>query len=56
MNDQNEGLGGSYVLDPETGQRTLVERTGSKLAEVDATNTPAPAPPANRKPPKLPVE
>lgn len=29
MNDQNDGLGGSYLLDPTTGQRTLVERTAS---------------------------
>lgn len=26
--DPHEGHGGSYTVDPETGQRTLVERTG----------------------------
>lgn len=25
--DQHHGQGGSYVVDPETGERTLVERT-----------------------------
>lgn len=29
MSDQNDGLGGSYLLDPTTGQRSLVERTSS---------------------------
>ena len=27
MIDENEGLGGSYTLNPKTGKRTLVERT-----------------------------
>lgn len=27
MNDQYEGQGGSYALDPETGARTLIART-----------------------------
>lgn len=25
--DTNEGMGGSYVVDPETGQRVLQQRT-----------------------------
>ncbi len=25
--DEHEGMGGSYLLDPDTGLRTLVERT-----------------------------
>jgi len=27
MIDENHGLGGSYLLDPKTGKRKLVERT-----------------------------
>lgn len=27
MSDQFDGVGGSYVLDPKTGKRKLVERT-----------------------------
>lgn len=26
--DEHAGHGGSYLLDPKTGKRTLVERTG----------------------------
>lgn len=45
MSDQNDGLGGSYLLDPTTGQRTLVERTGSApLCDVPTEiATPEPA-------------
>jgi hypothetical protein len=25
--DEFDGIGGSYIVDPETGKRTLVERT-----------------------------
>jgi len=25
--DEYDGIGGSYIADPETGKRTLVERT-----------------------------
>ena len=25
--DEFEGIGGSYIVDPKTGERTLVERT-----------------------------
>lgn len=28
MADEFDGLGGSYVVDPKTGKRKLVERTG----------------------------
>ena len=31
MTDTNEGMGGSYTLDPKTGKRTLVERTHDPL-------------------------
>ena len=31
MSDENEGMGGSYTVDPETGKRTLVERTFDPL-------------------------
>ncbi len=34
MADEYDGMGGSYVADPKTGKRKLVERT----------NEPAPAP------------
>jgi len=27
MEDEYQGQGGSYILDPQTGKRTLVERT-----------------------------
>jgi len=27
MNDEYSGQGGSYLLDPETGKRTLIKRT-----------------------------
>ena len=27
MNDEYRGQGGSYLLDPETGKRTLIQRT-----------------------------
>lgn len=27
MSDEYDGMGGSYVVDPTTGQRVLVERT-----------------------------
>lgn len=35
MNEQNEGMGGSYTLNPQTGERRLIERT---------TDEPTPAP------------
>lgn len=54
MSDQNEGLGGSYMLDPATGQRTLVERTASSNAVLVVAEVP-PAPP-ERKPAKAPAE
>ncbi len=38
MDDQYAGQGGSYILDPETGERTLVERTS------EAAPTPPPEP------------
>lgn len=36
MSDQFDGVGGSYVVDPETGERVLVERTAeiSEKAEL----------------------
>lgn len=27
MADEYDGVGGSYIIDPKTGKRTLVERT-----------------------------
>jgi len=42
MIDQYDGQGGSYIADPKTGARTLIERT-SEIAEPTAS-APAPAP------------
>lgn len=36
MADQYEGQGGSYIIDPKTGERKLVERT--QEAEPAAAN------------------
>ena len=54
MIDENQGLGGSYLLDPKTGKRKLVERTqpAPHLTPEEATNglssdTPAPDPGEN---------
>lgn len=45
--DEHHGKGGSYALDRETGQRTLIHRTQPKPAataaaqnSTDASNTP----------------
>lgn len=40
--DPHAGHGGSYILDPETGERRLVERTDYAGA-VPADTQPAPA-------------
>ena len=40
--DEYAGQGGSYLVDPKTGRRELVERT-SEPAEPAAQTTPAPA-------------
>jgi hypothetical protein len=47
--DNHEGAGGSYVVDPKTGIRTLVERT--KDAADKAVSEPKPKPE-----PKKPVK
>lgn len=44
MNDEYAGQGGSYLLDPATGKRTLVERT------EDPADRPAPAAPETDAP------
>lgn len=31
MADEFDGVGGSYTVDPKTGKRKLVERTGDTL-------------------------
>ena len=38
--DDFEGIGGSYIVDPKTGKRTLVERTQEPQR---VTDQPAPA-------------
>jgi len=34
--DENWGLGGSYLLDPKTGKRKLIERTAPALTASDS--------------------
>ena len=43
MIDENEGLGGSYVLDPKTKKRTLMERTAPPALAEANTDEPADA-------------
>lgn len=43
MTDNYHGQGGSYLLDPATGQRTLVERTQDAATETIAETLAAPA-------------
>lgn len=47
MNDEFAGQGGSYVMDPITGKRTLVERTDAPQTKPQPV---APAAPTERKP------
>jgi hypothetical protein len=37
MNDQFAGQGGSYEIDPDTGERTLIERTQEPQAPAPET-------------------
>lgn len=61
MNDEYAGLGGSYLLDPVTGKRTLLAHTlpaaqtppvtkVESATPAPAANTPAPAPEAQTAP------
>jgi hypothetical protein len=50
MNDQYEGMGGSYRIDSDTGARVLVSRTED--APPPAPPDPDPAPAAPSKPAK----
>ena len=43
LNDDYAGQGGSYVLNPKTGKRTLQERTQEPGVEPDQQPTDAPA-------------
>jgi hypothetical protein len=43
MNDEHEGLGGSYMLGPKTGKRTLVARTEPPAPAEAQTPEPADA-------------
>lgn len=43
MSDENEGLGGSYTLNPKTGKRTLVARTAPPAPAEEQTEKPADA-------------
>lgn len=42
------GKGGSYLIDPVTGQRTLIERTDAETKPEAAAEAPAPAKPAKK--------
>lgn len=35
MNDEYHGHGGSYLADPKTGKRKLIERTGELLVQAE---------------------
>ncbi|WP_295991565.1 hypothetical protein [Rugamonas sp.] len=43
MNDLNSGVGGSYAIDPATGERKLISRTDYAPPASDAPNQPATA-------------
>jgi len=43
MSDENEGLGGSYTLNPKNGKRTLVARTAPPVPAEAPTDEPAAA-------------
>lgn len=48
MEYQNAGMGGSYVLDPKTGERRLTERTNEITEPAKAGFfTPVPVTPAD---------
>lgn len=40
--DEHEGRGGSYIADPKTGKRKLVQRTQEAAAATPTVETPAP--------------
>lgn len=41
MKDEYSGQGGSYLLDPETGKRTLIQRTLSADPQKENGTTPS---------------
>lgn len=43
MSESNRGQGGAYVIDPQTGERRLVERTEPNVPAQPASAEPAPA-------------
>jgi hypothetical protein len=43
MADEHRGEGGSYLLDPETGERTLIKRTLPPTPSQETTDGPATA-------------
>lgn len=47
--DEFAGQGGSYVIDPETGQRVLVERTRGRDEAVPQGDVSAPVAPQGDK-------
>jgi len=42
--DNNAGAGGSYLIDPDTGERVLVERTKDAKEKADEAPVPKPEP------------
>ena len=48
FNDEFDGVGGSYLLDPATGKRTRIPEEGEAVAVVEA---PAPASKKSQKQP-----
>lgn len=42
MTESKQGQGGAYVIDPDTGERRLVERTDLVTPEPSAPVEPAP--------------
>lgn len=55
--DQYHGQGGSYLLDPETGERLLLERTEAPAPEIvpSAVDETVSAPPPEPAPSQSPV-
>ena len=42
--DTDEGVGGSYIRDPKTGERKLVERTKDAAEKAEFVPNPKPVP------------
>jgi hypothetical protein len=49
MNDEFAGQGGSYLIDPKTGKRTLIERTKDQPEAPATADAEASKPAPSRK-------